>query len=201
MLAVFCVLAFWAGTRDVLPGDVWFTHQVQQIDWPWLTALTDATNATMGGVPMTIGGSVLAIVMFLWVRLDAAVLIATMAARLVNGAFKLIVESPRPDDDLVAVQSEVDGFGYPSGHTSSALLVIGALAWIIARRIENVMLRRLVWVFAGFWILATGIGRIRVGAHWPTDVLSAWLWTLPALVLITRMAVRYEHSRAIEGRQ
>jgi undecaprenyl-diphosphatase len=199
MLVVFTALAVWAGSWHVLPGDVRFTQWVQGLDVPLLDTLTNATNTSMGGVPLTVSGIAIVMVLFIWSRVDAAVLGIALAVRLINGGLKHLVESPRPDDHLVAVTSEVHGFGYPSGHASGALLIVGALAWVMARHIENAAARWLVWIVAGSWILMTGIGRIRVGAHWPTDVLSAWLWAIPALVLITRVALRFEASRRRDG--
>lgn len=196
MLALFVGLAFWAGTRHVLPGDLRFTNWVQGLDWPLLDPLTAATNRTMSGVPLTISAAMIAIVLYLLrFRLEAGVLAATLVIRLANGIVKLIVESPRPDSELVAVTDAAHGFGHPSGHASAALLVVGALAWIVTRHEERPRMRRLIWAFAIFWIVLTGIARIRVGVHWPSDVLSAWLWSLPALVLITRVAERFEGSR------
>ena len=195
MLVVFTALAVWAGSRNVLPGDVRFTHWVQDLNVPLLDTLTNATNVSMGGVPLTVSGIALFFVLLLWSRVDAAILGIALAVRLINGGLKRVIESPRPDDHLVAVTTDVHGFGYPSGHAAGSLLIVGALAWIMTRHIENAAARWLVWIVAGSWIVMTGLGRIRVGAHWPTDVVSAWLWAIPALVLITRLAMRIDASR------
>lgn len=200
MLVVFTALAVWAGSQHVLPGDVRFTHWVQDLDLPLLDSITNITNASMGGVPLTVSGIAIVLVLLIWSRVDAAVLGIALVVRPINGGLKWLIESPRPDDRLVAVTTETHGFGYPSGHAAGALLVVGALAWVMTRHIENVAARWFVWIAAGSWIALTGIARIRVGAHWPTDVLSAWLWAIPALVLITRVALRIEALRRRDGR-
>ena len=41
---------------------------------------------------------------------------------------KAVIESPRPTSDLVDVIEEADNFGFPSGHASGALLVVGAIS-------------------------------------------------------------------------
>lgn len=195
MLVVFTALAIWAGSRNVLPGDVRFTLWTQGLEVPLLDTLTGITNRTMAGVPLTVSGIALVMILLPWSRVDAAVIGVALAVRPLNDGLKRLIESPRPEERLVAVTTEAHGFGYPSGHSAGALLLVGALAWVMTRHIESAAARWTVWAVAGSWILLTGIGRIRVGAHWPTDVFSAWLWAIPALVLITRVALRFEASR------
>ena len=190
MLVVFFLLAVWARQRDALPGDVRFTRWVQGVDWPLLDSLTRATNWSMSGAPLTIIGVAVALVLLRRDQVGAVAVALALTLRLVNGVLKWIVDSPRPTDDLVGVTSGSSGLGYPSGHSSGALLVIGAMAWSLAQREERRGVRWIIWTAAIAWIALTGISRIRVGAHWPSDVLGAWLWALPALALITRIATR-----------
>jgi len=192
MLVAFVLLAFWARRQEVLPGDVRFTRWVQGRDWPLLETLTDATNWSMSGMPLTVGGLAFVGILLFRNRIDAAVLTAALVVRLLNGLLKRLIDSPRPTAELVEVIEEADGFGYPSGHASGALLVVGALAWTMSRHLHRAEWRWLTWTIAAAWIVLTGIGRIRVGAHWPSDVLGAWLWSLPVLVLIARVAIRGE---------
>jgi undecaprenyl-diphosphatase len=115
--------------------------------------------------------------------------IATLG-RLVNAYLKTVIESPRPTPELVRITDHSSGFGYPSGHAAGALLVIGAAAWIAARHTRDPARRRLIWLGAAAWILLTGVGRIYAGAHWPSDVIGAWLWSVPALVGLTSLATK-----------
>jgi undecaprenyl-diphosphatase len=197
MLLAFVPLALWARTRDVLPGDLRFTRWVQGLDVPMLASLTDATNWSMSGLPLTIIGALAAtLLVVLGRQLDALVLAVLLMLRLVNGVLKRLIESPRPSGELVHVTNEASGFGFPSGHASGALLLVGAIAWILTRNEERLPVRFLIWTLAISWIAMTGLGRVRSGVHWPTDVLGAWLWSLPILVLATRLAGRVEHSRS-----
>jgi undecaprenyl-diphosphatase len=161
-------------------------HDSRPLEW-----VTTATNWSMSGMPLSIGAVVVALGLLLrgW-RQDAAVMALATAIRAVNSGLKEIVESPRPTPDLVRVTDHASGYGYPSGHAAGALLVVGALAWIVARHVESRAWRVVIWVAAGAWIVLTGAGRVRVGVHWPTDVLGAWLWSVPALMVITWAAVR-----------
>ena len=82
-----------------------------------------------------------------------------------------------PEADIYDITAQ--GYSFPSGHSTNAATVYGALA---------VNLRK-CWltVIAVILPLLTGISRFVVGAHYPTDVLTGWLlgavivWVICAL--------------------
>ena len=186
LLVLFGMLGIAAHRTDAFGADVRFTRWLQGLDWRLLDWVAVATNWSMDGTPLTIGAA--AIVLFLlarrW-RIDAGMLAFVIAIRLVNSGLKSLIESPRPTPDLVEVIEEADNFGFPSGHASGTLLVVGATAWIMARHVRSPVWRVAIWTIAATWIVLTGIGRILVGAHWPSDVLGAWLWSVAVMVVVT----------------
>jgi undecaprenyl-diphosphatase len=202
MIATFAVLAIGAHRVDAFAIDVRFTRWVQAHDSTLLDWLTTATNWAMGGMPLSVIGIAIAVVLLLRSHpLDAAVVALATAARASNSGFKEIVASPRPTPDLVRVTDHATGYGYPSGHAASAMLVVGAVAWVVARQVRPKAGRIAVWLFAAALIVLTGIGRVRVGVHWPTDVLGGWLWAGAALLLITGLARRGERARRRSGQR
>jgi undecaprenyl-diphosphatase len=188
-LIAFTVLGYYAHHTAAITLDVRFERWLQTIDWRALRWATDASNWAMGGRPLTTIALILTLTV-LWRRwpVDAAVLAIATLGRLVNAYLKTVIESPRPTPELVRITDHSSGFGYPSGHAAGALLVIGAAAWIAARHTRDPARRRLIWLGAAAWILLTGVGRIYAGAHWPSDVIGAWLWSVPALVGLTSLA-------------
>ena len=70
---------------------------------------------------------------------------------------------------------------FPSGHVVQALFFYGFLAYLWGRASRSVMERLLAVLFLLVMVNASGIGRLRVGAHWPSDLLAgvvigaAWL--------------------------
>jgi len=203
LLVTFVLLGIAAHRTVAFELDVRFTRWVQGLDWRPLRWATDFTNWAMSGMPLTIGAIAVVVLLLLqgW-RVDAVMLAVVIAIRLLNSGLKAVIESPRPTPDLVKVSEHSQTFGFPSGHASGALLVIGAIAWIITRRVASPAWRVAVWVIAACWISLTGFGRIYVGAHWPSDVLGGWLWSAAALVLIA-WGIEVVRSRQVahsEGR-
>jgi membrane-associated phospholipid phosphatase len=182
----FVLLGIAARQTDAFQLDVRFTRWLQGLDWAPLRWGTDLTKWSMNGVPLTLGAiAVLLIFLFQGWRIDAMMLAVVIVVRLVNSGMKVLIASPRPTADLVEGAGESDTYGFPSGHASGALLVVGAIAWIISRHVTSPAWRAAIWVIATCWIVLTGIGRVYVGAHWPSDVVGAWLWSIAAMVVIT----------------
>lgn len=107
-----------------------------------------------------------------------------------NSALKGLFALPRPFQfdlrvlKLDLVPAEELGYGFPSGHSQSAMVVWGYLAgWVR---------RRWMWALAASMIAMIAFSRIYLGVHFPSDVLvglilgAAWLglfrWLEPGLV-------------------
>jgi len=117
-----------------LPGDVRLARWLQAHPIPLAEPLTAFTNDYVTGRPLTAAGMAFALALLAARRVDAALLI-TLATwfRLTNGLLKLTVDSPRPTPDLVTVTERADGLGFPSGHAMGAALLLGAVAYLLAR--------------------------------------------------------------------
>lgn len=106
-----------------------------------------------------------------WGRREAVVMGASFGGALaLSQAIKHLVGRTRPTNPGTAF----DGFAFPSGHTTVAVAVWGAVALLLATRQPW---RRQVAV----WTIAIGVGalvgfsRAYLGAHWLTDVIGGWL--------------------------
>lgn len=187
-LALTLVVA-WHGTP--LPGDVSVIRKFQGVRV--LDENQDWVNA-LGRFHWQTGGVVLALLLAaagpsLGVkagnqkeRLVAVwtVLIA-LGLRVLTNPLKDMAQAERPSTDFhVKVTADFPGYGFPSGHVYSDVLMYGALA-VVAPTLLGRAGGAAVRVFLGVVIVLSGPMRMAVGAHWPSDVLGGYLWGVAAL--------------------
>jgi len=96
---------------------------------------------------------------------------------------------PRVRPDLVAggiASPPLNAF--PSGHTVQVIAVYGLLAWMWARRSHSAIERTLVVLGMALLTATVAFARLRLGTHWPSDVLGAvplgLAWLLVCIVAI-----------------
>jgi undecaprenyl-diphosphatase len=149
--------------------------------------------SALGGVAIT-GGVALVAVAALYLgglRREALFLVATILTGVVAAwLLKEIIARPRPD--LHEPFLHVTEHSFPSGHASRSALVFLGVATVIAGMVRLRSLRVFAVLMAVALMLAAGISRVYLGAHWPTDVLAGWLfgsvWVLGARLLFLRYA-------------
>ncbi len=171
----------------VLPGDVAIARAVQAPQWTWLDPLAQALTTLGRAWP---GETPFAIVLVLLIavagdRRDAAFVAVAAIAGALNVETKLIVASPRPTAPLVTIVEVASGNGFPSGHAFGATLLYGAIWIVLPAVVRQSVACRMLRIAAVVVALGIGWSRIRLGAHWPSDVLGGILWGLALLSLLT----------------
>ncbi|MFF1877433.1 phosphatase PAP2 family protein [Leifsonia sp. NPDC058230] len=118
-------------------------------------------------------------------RLRAVVLFVGVAVLpwLGSEVVKLIVRRPRPDPASLAhpLLASPPSFSFPSGHTCFALALCLALltvAWSTRARPFLIAISVVIPV-------TTGLSRIYLGVHYPTDVLASLAYTAAAAAAVT----------------
>jgi membrane-associated phospholipid phosphatase len=153
-------------------------HTVQLAQGPALTAFFKGITF-MGEEEFFL----LLIPMILWcvdfavgVRLAAIFLLSTY----VNTGLKDLFAHPRPFElDPTVKLHEAGGYGLPSGHSQSAVVVWGTIA--------TGFRKTWLWVVAILLMVLIGFSRIYLGVHFPTDVLGGW--TVGAIILVAYLAL------------
>jgi membrane-associated phospholipid phosphatase len=103
----------------------------------------------------------------------------------VNSGLKAVFQHPRPFDlDPTVKLHEVEGYGLPSGHSQSAVVVWGTMALQFRRR--------WLWIVAIVLMVLIGFSRIYLGVHFPTDVLAGWAVGAIVLALYLALGPRIE---------
>lgn len=138
------------------------------------------TTAEIGAIvlhPWVFRIAVLAAALVLWrrrARSAAAWAASTMVVGTLLGAvLKLIVSRARPAlDDPVATAT---GFSFPSGHSLNAALGVSLLVALLWRPAGDRGRRTLLLAVGVLLIVLTGLDRLLLGVHFPSDVVAGWL--------------------------
>ena len=150
----------------------------------------------LADTPTLIGLGVVVTALLWWRQrrwLALAWVLSVAGNGLLNVTLKRIFARTRPvhDDALFSAQ----GFSFPSGHSSGAVVAYGMLAYVLLHSLSPGQARRAslpVVLAAGALAFSIGCSRIFIGVHYATDVLagfasgSAWLAVCLASVALTR---------------
>lgn len=174
-------LMLWRNGPGLTPaGPYWVAEAVRD-----LTAL--------GGVLLRVLFSIaaLAVLVFLGLRREAALLVATLLSGwLVGLVLKWLVSRPRPD--IVPHLAEAGGMSFPSGHSFNAALGLIAVALAFATFSRQRSVRWSVIGAAMAVSLLVAWSRVWLGVHYPTDVIAGWLggagWAFLAAALLYQPA-------------
>jgi len=143
-----------------------FIIMIQQIDTPLLDSFFRAITS--------LGDELFYLILFpflLWCvdfYLGIRVGIIFLLSVYFNTGLKEIFQQPRPFDILPEIQKvHAYGYGFPSGHAQSSLVVWGSIAYW----------KKQIWIrnLSVLLILLIGFSRIYLGVHFPTDILGGWL--------------------------
>ncbi len=184
LIVAMTVLALFARDRAFFVWDVTVAGWVMDIPGPGVSSLMEAVSwagVKMAIVIMVLAATALATRFLGWRAglLVFSVLIITAA----NEEFKEIIGRPRPDD--------VDGLGnksFPSGHALYASLLTGVTWLLVAPKLPKQSHRLIMAGTFVAWLLVTGMSRIHLEKHWPSDVLGAYLLGA-ALLLVMAWAI------------
>lgn len=129
--------------------------------------------------------------------------VALLGGRVLNHELKALFERPRPEPlhwDLQVFGRALEfplSLSFPSGHATTAMVLYGTLAYLVARLEPTRGQRRATFAAAAFLVLLIGLSRIYLGVHYPSDVIAGYLtglaWATFAALGIE--AVRYFRTR------
>lgn len=190
-------LSVLAATGSLLPGDLRITHDLQRT--PGGAGIESASELVYAAQFWLFGGAVVAAVLarrFELVVVAALVLVSLLA----DVGLKDLIQRARPGAaERVIIREHAPGYGFPSGHSMTAMLFFGyvsVVAWRLLPRAARVCAPALS-IGA---ILLIGWMRVYNGAHWPSDVFGGWSIGFVLLVAALWLAPRITRRAALPRR-
>jgi membrane-associated phospholipid phosphatase len=184
MLALFTILAFYVSTNGILPIDVAVTRTVQIIKDE--TFFNFMFLISLLGTPVYVAGTLIvfatvALLLRRW--LEAAFILASPVAELVDAILKIIVAKPRPTSAQAVVSVETLLPSFPSGHVVYYVFFYGLLAYLALPYLAHVTWRRVAIGVAVVLSIIVGVSRIYLGAHWFSDVLGGYFLGIGMVII------------------
>ncbi|MEK6322798.1 MAG: phosphatase PAP2 family protein [Acidobacteriota bacterium] len=194
-LSVYAVLGMLAHHYAYFDWDLSLARSIQSISLPGFGMLMVAVSFLGGWIAWPLVVATGLALMKKGLRTEGVVCIAGAAlGGVVNLLFKLWIGRPRPTDLLVNVARDYSHESFPSGHVVFFVEFFGFLFFL-----AYVLLKRGRWrvaslVVLGLLIGLVGVSRVYMGAHWPSDVLGAYLaggiWLVLMIEVYRRIKAR-----------
>jgi undecaprenyl-diphosphatase len=197
LLGAAFLLGLAAAGEGPVRGDIEVARAIQGPNSGPLDTLAVVMSLVGDGYPAMVVLALAAVAVLIAAgRRDLAVFVGLAAAlRAAGPIMKDLANSPRPAAESVAILEQADGLGYPSGHALGAALLYGALALAAAESIANKMLARCVQVAALLMIVLIALSRVRLGVHWPSDVVGGLLIGMGLICLLRAVAITWSGVR------
>jgi membrane-associated phospholipid phosphatase len=184
------VLSILAHFYTRFPGDLWLALRIQSIDGTVFERLMQGTTWLFGGwgaSAIVILSVAIVLISIGWRQAVVSALagLSTWSSSLL----KAIIGRPRPSAELVRVLDVQSNKSFPSGHALFVTVMLGFLIYLCLTYMRRGMLRTTCLTILALLILLTGISRVYLGAHWPSDVLGGYIiggLLLSTLILLER---------------
>ncbi len=196
-LVVYAVMAVLAHRYEHFAWDIGVRDFIQSITVPGFgTLMTWISVLGNGWVPVAlVGGFGLAMTVARF-RIEGGMSI--MGAALgssMNRLLKALSDRPRPPSEVIFNHES-----FPSGHVVFFIEFFGFLFFLSYVLLRRGKLRRSALAVLGVLILLVGVSRVYLSAHWPSDVVGAYLagglWLMLMIEVYRRLKARQKNKLA-----
>jgi undecaprenyl-diphosphatase len=177
-LAAFAVLAVLAHAYAYFAWDLRLARAIQSVDRPAWAAFMDWVSVFGNHWTPHALTAAAALLFLAWRRRSEAfgLILSAGGGALLSHLFKALVARPRPAAELVGFAYKSSEASFPSGHVIFYVCYFGFLffaAHALLRR--GTSTRRAALALSALPVLLVGLSRVYLRAHWPSDVLGAYL--------------------------
>ncbi len=188
LLTAFVVLAVCAHFYTYFGWDARAAHALQQLPVPGLVNFMRGVSF-FGNTwhPFALTTATCLAFLVCGRRTEAAGLVLSAGGgSLLNTIVKHVVARPRPAAALVTIYKALPTKSFPSGHVTFYVCYFGFLCFAAYAVLPHrSTARRVALMLLPLPIATVGLSRVYLGAHWPSDVLGAYLlsglWLASAL--------------------
>ncbi len=189
------VLTFFAKQYEFFAFDLYITQTIQLINIPFFAELMLALS-WLGNVYQTIISIAVAAAVFAFYRrrdLALGVLFSALGAVVISETLKVIVQRPRPDQNLIhQIEQFTRNDSFPSGHVLFYMGFYGFLLFAAFTFIKGKELRNMISGLLIILIGLIGTSRIYLGSHWFSDTLASYLIGSIWLYIVVLLFKRYQ---------
>jgi membrane-associated phospholipid phosphatase len=194
-LVVYAVMAVLAHRYEHFGWDIDTRNFIQSISIPGFgTLMTWISVLGNGWVPVTlVGGFGLAFLTARF-RIEGVVCIFGVAfGGAMNRLLKALTDRPRPPSEHIFNHES-----FPSGHVVFFIEFFGFLFFLSYVLLRRGKLRRTSLALLGAFVLLIGVSRVYLSAHWPSDVVGAYLagglWLMLMIEVYRRLKARQKNK-------
>lgn len=195
-------VAVGAALQPRFPGDLAVAQWVQSFATTGLDTVMEGVTL-LAGTPVIVFTLLTAVVALGIARRwhDAAAFLGISVLQGLVQLAKLIVDRPRPSDDLVRVMDTSTSPGFPSGHAYFAVVFGGLLLVQVLPAIRQQWLRRGMGALIVTVVVMVVVSRVYLGAHWPSDVAGSALFGVPSVALLFYVRERFKKRGVTPGKK
>lgn len=156
----------------------WFILSMQGISW------------IGGGIQRYVIVGILTLALWRWWGWGSALAmgLTTLVSAFTSEILKAYFGRERPD--LIPHLFTETSAAYPSGHANNAAVVYILFIMLVPQA------RHPGWqLAAAFMIIVTGLSRIMLGVHWPTDVIGGWMLGTSFALMAAAVIAHRQHQR------
>ena len=175
--ALFLLLTLYVSLLPTSYIDIEFSEEIQESRNPLLDTIMKMVS-WFGNRPQSVLFPVVVALMFFVFRYrkEALFVLLTLVASVINFGIKILINRPRPTDDLVKVIVDAKHQSFPSGHTVQYVVLFGFLSFLMYHLPQpSKTFRIIVAVMALVLVFTVPFSRVYLGAHWFTDVAAGFL--------------------------
>ena len=168
-------LCMLAAAHPTFPGDRTLMAAVQGIESvAWRVTMFTVTDIGGGWVALAAAGLLTAVLFKLRRYPESLSFLLVFSLTVIVPLVKELVYRPRPSEAVATILSHSGGTSFPSGHSALAMVFFGLVFYLAPYLVQD---RRVIWAVRSVsvaMVLLTGLSRVYLGVHWPSDVIGGY---------------------------